>query len=112
MTQQTSSIYYAGFDPGSGDATLFLSSADGIEPGVTLLSLPSFIADGNASGLLESRSRVSGQTLAQVLREGEYAIEYNGQDYYAGQLAIADGTNATNALGDKGRYMGLHSQIL
>jgi hypothetical protein len=104
MSQPTTPIYYAGYDPGSGEATLFLSSADGIEPGANLLSIPSFIADGNAAGLLESRSRVSGQTLAQVLREGEYIIQYKDQDYYVGQLAIADGQNATNALGDKGRY--------
>jgi Actin like proteins N terminal domain len=112
MSQPTTPIYYAGFDPGSGEATLFLSSADGIEPGRNLLSIPSFIADGSASGLLESRSRVSGQTLAQVLRSDEYIIQYNDQDYYVGDLAIADGQNATNALGDKGRYQGLHSQVL
>jgi len=108
----SSAIYYAGFDPGSGEATLSLSSADGIEPGASLLSIPSFVADGNASGLLESRSRISSQTLGQVLREDEYVIQYQDQDYYVGKLAIADGTNATNALGDKGRYEGLHSQML
>jgi hypothetical protein len=112
MSQQMTTVYYAGFDPGSGEATLLLSSADGIEPGQNLLSIPSFIADGNATGLLESRSRIDGQTLAQVLRPDEYVIQYKDQDYYVGQLAIADGTNATNALGNKGRYSGLHSQML
>ncbi len=42
----TTPIYDAGFDPGSAEATLFLRSADGIEPGANLLSIPSFIADG------------------------------------------------------------------
>jgi hypothetical protein len=74
--------------------------------------MPSFIADGHAASLLESRSRVDGQTLAQVLREDEYVIEYHDQDYYVGQLAVNDGQNATSALGDKGRYLGLHSRML
>jgi len=112
MSQQEPTVYYAGFDPGSGVATLFLSSTDDVELGNNILSIPSFIADGNATGLLESRSQVGGQTLVQVLHEGEYVIEYNKQDYYVGQLAIADGQNATNALGDKGRYQGLHSLLL
>lgn len=108
----STAIYYAGFDPGSGEATLFISSVDGIEPGKNILSIPSFIADGHATQLLEGRSRIENQTLAQVLRGGEYVIQYKDQDYYVGQLAIADGTNATNALGDKGRYQSLHSQML
>jgi hypothetical protein len=112
MAQLTPAIYYGGFDPGSGEATLFLSSADGVELGINLLSIPSFIADGNAVGLLESRSRFLGQTLSQVLRDGEYVIEYQDQDYYVGQLALVDGQNATNALGDRGRYQGLHSKML
>jgi hypothetical protein len=112
MSDTTSTIYYAGFDPGSGEATLSISSADGIEPGMSLLSIPSFVADGDAAGLLESRSRLATQTLSQVLRPGEHVIGYNGADYYVGQLAIADGKNATNALGDKGRYSGLHSRML
>ncbi len=112
MSQRIPAIYYGGFDPGSGEATLFLSSADGVEPGINLLSIPSFIADGNAVGLLESRSRVLSQTLSQVLRDGEYAISYKDQDYYVGQLALVDGQNATNALGDRNRYQSLHSQML
>ena len=112
MTQKTTAVYYAGFDPGSGEATLFISSADGVEPGTNILTIPSFIADGHAVGLLESRSRVDGQTLAQVLREDEHVIQYNDQDYYVGKLAVNDGQNATNALGDKGRYLGLHTQML
>jgi Actin like proteins N terminal domain len=105
-------IYYGALDPGSGAASLLISSLDGIESGVNILSIPSFVGDGNAAGLLESRSRVETQTLKQVLREGEYVIQYNGQDYYVGELAIADGTNATNALGDKNRYSGLHCKLL
>lgn len=108
----TTAVYYAGFDPGSGEATLFVSPADGIEPGKHLLSIPSFIGDGNAAGLLNSRSHIDSQTLAQVLHEDEYVIQYNNQDYYVGQLAIADGKNATNSLGNSGRYTGLHSQML
>lgn len=104
-------VYYAGFDPGSGDATLYLSSADGLEPGQSILSIPSFIADGDAAGLLEVRN-LAGRTLPKVLHDGEYVIQYQEQDYYVGRLAIKDGTNPTNALGDKGRYTGLHSQLL
>ncbi len=106
------SVYYAGFDPGSGVATLWVSPADGIELAHHTLSVPSFVGDGDAARLLDSRSRIAGQTLSQVLQPEEYVLNLNGQDYYVGSLAIRDGDNETNALGDKFRYGGQHSQLL
>ncbi len=102
MPQPTRPISSAGFNPGLGEATLFLRSTDGIEPGESLLSIPSFIADGNGTSLLESRSRVSGQTLSQVLHNSEDAISCKGQDSSVGTLAQASGHNCHQRTGKRG----------
>lgn len=90
-------IYYAGYDPGSAFASLFTSGADGT---THLLTIPSFVAD---EPLI---SRSWGQS------KGRESISYKDFDYFVGQRALDGGQNSTNASGDRGRYSGLHSQLL
>lgn len=102
-------IYYAGYDPGSGIASLKLIPADDVELGTDIFALPSAIADGNTTDLLD-RGDVDA-TLQQVLREGEYALTLQDADYYLGTL-IEQGRNNTAALGADMRYWSLHTKIL
>lgn len=102
-------VYYGGFDPGSGEATLSLIPTDDVDLSLDIYTLPSLIADGKAEQLL-GRGNL-GATLAQVLSEGEYVLTIDGNDYFLGDL-IREGRNATDALGDPNRYWSNHSQIL
>lgn len=102
-------VYYAGFDPGSGEATVNLIAADDIEPVEDIATLPSSIADGNAN-LLLGRGNV-GATLGQVLSEGEYVLSLAGNDYFLGDL-VREGRNSTSAIGDPNRYWSDHSRLL
>lgn len=102
-------IYYAGYDPGSGIASLRLIAADDVELALDIFTLPSAIADGNVTDLLD-RGDIDAM-LQQVLREGEYALTLQDADYYLGTL-IEQGTNDTAALGADLRYWSIHTKIL
>src|SRR5690242_21188225 len=102
-------VYYGGFDPGSGRAGLCLVAADGVEITPHLLTIDSLIATGTAETLL-GRGDISA-SLADVLRDGETLIRWQGTDYYLRDL-LPEGTNPTDALGDPGRYWGDHARVL
>ena len=102
-------IYYAGYDPGSGIASLKLVPADDVDLAQDIFTLPSAIADGTISDLLD-RGDIDA-TLQQVLREGEYALTLQESDYFLGEL-VEQGKNSTAALGADLRYWSLHTKIL
>lgn len=102
-------IYYAGFDPGSGQAALQVIPADGIDLPTDVLTLPSTIADVSPDTLLD-RGDVNA-TIANVLHDGECLISYNGNDYALGDL-VKQGRNARDELGNPDRYWGDHARIL
>jgi len=102
-------IYYGGFDPGSGEATLNLHPADGVEMASDTMTIPSIIADGRPRDLLKRGD--TDATLAQVLRDGEYVLSVNGNDYFLGE-AIREGRNETDALRDPNRYWSNHARFL
>lgn len=102
-------IYYAGYDPGSGIASIKLIPTDEVEMAQDLFALPSAIADGNTSDLLD-RGDIDA-TLQQVLRPNEYTLTLQGSDYYLGQL-IEQGKNNTSALGADLRYWSIHTKVL
>jgi Actin like proteins N terminal domain len=102
-------IYYAGYDPGSGMASLKLIPEDSVELAQDLFTLPSAIADGNIAGLLD-RGDIDA-TLLQVLRPGEYALTLQDADYFLGSLTL-QGTNNTAALAADLRYWSIHSRVL
>ena len=104
-------VYYGGFDPGSGKATLYLESADGVDLAENSATIPSIIADGNIKTVL-GRGDIDAK-LADVLRKNEYAITLsNGSTHFLYDLAAKEGTNATDALGVSGRYWSDHSRVL
>lgn len=102
-------IYYAGWDPGSGEAEIKLIPGDEVEMAQDLASLPSAIADGNVADLLD-RGDIDA-TLAQVLRPREYVLSFQDSDYYLGDL-VQQGKNDTSALGADLRYWSIHSKVL
>lgn len=103
-------IIYAGYDPGSGEATLStLPAADVANQQDKITTIPSMIADGIASKIL-GRGNVDA-TLGQVLHEGEYVLTYNDNEYFLGDLT-REGKNATSAIGDQNRYWSSHSLLL
>ncbi len=105
-------IYYAGFDPGSGIAALEAASADTLDETFSL-ALPNLVGGGDSPALINVRSTTEHEaTLACVLKKHEYVIEYERRDYYVGELAEREGTNTTNARGDKNRYWSLHNRLL
>ena len=108
-TTHVDAIYYGGYDPGSGMASLKLIPADDVEMAQDLFTLPSAIADGNSADLLD-RGDIDA-TLAQVLRPGEYMLSLQDADYYLGTL-IEQGKNDTAALGADLRYWSIHSKVL
>src|SRR5947199_7427836 len=65
-------VYYGGFDPGSGEATLSLIPTDDVDLSLDIYTLPSLIADGKASQLL-GRGHLGAQ-LSQVLSGGDYVL--------------------------------------
>jgi Actin like proteins N terminal domain/StbA protein len=112
MTKTTTSvdaIYYAGYDPGSGIASLKLIPADAVELAQDLFTLPSAIADGNLADLLD-RGDIDA-TVQQVLRPGEYALTLQDADYFLGTLTL-QGKNNTAALAADLRYWSIHSRVL
>jgi hypothetical protein len=103
-------IYYGGFDPGSGKATLALADGEGIELPKSNATIASVIADGTIGPLL-GRGDIDSK-LADVLRKNEYTVTLsNGSTFFLADL-VREGKNATDALGHQGRYWGDHSRLL
>jgi Actin like proteins N terminal domain len=106
-------VYYAGYDPGSRIATLYLCPEDHLDEPPLALSVPSLVGDGLVADLMNTRTTTDpNASLASLLKKHEYVIEYEGQEYYVGELAEKEGKNATTALGAKDRYWSSHSLVL
>ncbi len=106
-------VYYAGYDPGSGIATLYLCPEDNLDELPLALSVASIVGDGLVADLINTRTTTDPDaSLASLLKKHEYVIEYEGQEYYVGELAEKEGKNATAALGVSDRYWSLHSLLL
>ncbi|GER86579.1 hypothetical protein KDW_07410 [Dictyobacter vulcani] len=102
-------IYYAGFEVGSGFSGLKLIPADGLTLAHDLVTLPSFLADGDTSTLLSGSDPEA--KLVDVLQREDYVVTFQGQTYFLGQL-LEHGTHCTNAFSDERRYWSEHAQIL
>ena len=75
--------------------------------------MPSIIGDGSVADLINMRATTDPNApLASLLKKHEYVIEYEGQDYYVGELAEQEGKNATTAHGASDRYWSRHSLLV
>src|SRR5260370_25264111 len=111
--RSASAVYYTGYDPGSRIASLYLCAEDRPDELELSRSVPSIIGDGNVADLVNVRATTDPNTpLASLLKKHEYVIEYEGQDYYVGELAEQEGKNATTAHGASDRYWSRHSLLL
>ncbi len=102
-------IYYAGFEVGSGISGLTVFPADGLLLPQDLVTLPSFIADGETSMLLTGSDLNA--RLSDVLRPDEYVLTWQDRTYFLHRL-IEQGTHIDNAFNDERRYWSEHAQIL
>ncbi len=102
-------IYYAGFEVGSGFSGLKLLPADGLTLAQDLVTLPSFLADGDITTLLKSSDPEA--KLADVLQQEEYVLTWQDRTYFLGHL-LEHGTHSTNAFSDERRYWSEHAQVL
>ena len=107
--QTISPIYYAGFEVGSGFSGLKLLPADGLALAQDLVTLPSFLADGDIMTLLKSSDPEA--KLADVLQQEEYVLTWQDHTYFLGRL-VEHGTHSTNAFSDERRYWSEHAQVL
>jgi len=106
-------VYYAGYDPGSRIAILYLAPEDHLGELELSLSIPSIVGDGSVADLVNARTTADPNApLASLLKKHEYVIEYEGQEYYVGELAEKEGKNATTAHGASDRYWSRHSLLL
>jgi plasmid segregation protein ParM len=111
--RSASAVYYAGYDPGSRIATLYLAPEDHLDELPLALSVPSIVGDGLVTDLVNTRTTTDPNApLASLLKKHEYIIEYEGQEYYVGELAEKEGKNATTAHGASDRYWSRHSLLL
>ncbi|BCL83530.1 hypothetical protein ccbrp13_59950 [Ktedonobacteria bacterium brp13] len=102
-------IYYAGFEVGSGFSGLKLLPADGLTLAQDLVTLPSFLADGDVRFLLQGSDLEA--KLADVLQDEEYVLTWQDRTYFLGHL-LEHGTYCTNAFSDERRYWSEHAQAL
>lgn len=102
-------IFYAGFDPGTGEASLTVVPHDDVELATDTLTIPSLIARGNAQTLLKRGD--TDATIAQVLRPGETLVSYQNTDYFLCDL-LKEGKNATDSMSDPNRYWSSHARVL
>ena len=109
MINVSSPIYYAGFDPGSGNTALQVLASDGIDLPTDIATIESTIADIDPNTLL-NRGDVD-SPLASVLHTGECLISWNGNHYGLGDL-VKQGRNARDELGNPNRYWSDHAKIL
>ncbi|GLV59802.1 hypothetical protein KDH_66260 [Dictyobacter sp. S3.2.2.5] len=101
--------YYAGFEVGSGISGLKVIPVDGLPMGQDLVTLPSFLADGDISLLLKSGD--TDATLSSILQPGDYVLSWQDRTYFLGNL-LAHGTYRDNAFNDERRYWSDHAQML
>ena len=85
-------IYYAGFEVGSGFSGLKLLPADGLALAHDLVTLPSFLADGDIMTLLKSSDPEA--KLADVLQQEVLKVNYLGPPV----TTISAGSSETSAL--------------
>ncbi len=106
-------VYYAGYDPGSCIATLYLAPEDHLGELPLALSVPSIVGDGLVADLVNVRTTTDlNAPLASLLKKHEYVLGYEGQEYYVGKLAEQEGKNPTTAHGVSDRYWSRHSLLL
>ncbi len=102
-------IYYAGFEVGSGFSGLKLLPADGLTLAQDLVTLPSFLADGDIHLLLKGSDLDA--KLADVLQHDDYVLTWQDHTYFLGHL-LEHGTHSYNAFSDERRYWSEHAQVL
>lgn len=102
-------IYYAGFEVGSGFSGLKLFSADGHPLAQDVITLPSFLADGDLSLLFKGSDTEA--KLADILQPEDYVLTWQHRTYFLGHL-LEHGTQSTNAFSDERRYWSEHAQVL
>jgi len=111
--RSASAVYYAGYDPGSRIATLYLCAEDRPDELPLALSVPSIVGDGLVADLVNTRATTDPNApLASLLKKHEYVLEYEGQEYYVGNLAEQEGKNPTAAHGVSNRYWSRHCLLL
>ncbi len=102
-------IYYADFEVGSGISGLTVCAADGLPLARDLITLPSFIADGDIATLLKGADPDA--TLSDILQSGEYVLVWQDHTYFLGDL-LTQGQHLDNAMSDERRYWSEHAQVL
>ncbi len=106
-------FYYAGYDPGSRIATLYLAPEDHLDELPLSRSVPSIVGDGSVADLINMRTTTDPNAqLSSLLKKQEYVLEYEGQEYYVGKLAEQEGKNPTAAHGVSNRYWSRHCLLL
>jgi actin-like protein len=111
--RSVSALYYAGYDPGSRIATLYLALQDHLDELPLALSVPSIVGDGSVADLVNMRTTTDPSAqLSSLLKKHEYVLEYEGQEYYVGKLAEQEGKNPTAAHGVSNRYWSRHCLLL
>jgi hypothetical protein len=120
MTQYASrqfTPYYAGFEIGSGNATLKLIPLDeSLEMKEDLMYLPASFADGDIKKLINTRGNGEQTPLSTVIYrdEQEHAITFrkgNGEEYTFFLDGLMDaGTNKRSTAGDQKRYYSPQAQ--
>ena len=102
-------VYYAGFEVGSALSGLAVFPADDLMLAQDVVTLPSFIADGDITTLLKGSDLDA--TLSDVLREHEYVLVWQGRTYFLGDL-LEQGSHLDNAFSNEQRYCSVHAQVL
>ncbi len=111
--RSVSAVYYAGYDPGSRIATLYLCAQDHLDELPLALSVPSIVGDGSVADLVNMRTTTDPSApLSSLLKKHEYVLECEGQEYYVGKLAEQEGNNPTTAHGVSNRYWSRHCLLL
>jgi Actin like proteins N terminal domain len=111
--RRNAAVYYAGYDPGSRMATLYLAPEDHLDELPLALSVPSILGDGSVADLINTRTTIDpNASLASLLKKHEYVLEYEGQEHYVGKLAEQEGKNPTTAHGVSDRYWSRHCLLL
>lgn len=95
--ERTAQLWLAGADLGNTTALFAV--------GDRFIQIPSLIGTGDLAALLATRGGAGDDG---KLMPGEYAIEYQGQTWYIGQLAADQSTDATTDRGNPNRQASGH----
>lgn len=87
-------VRVAGFDGGNHEAVLTFDAK-------RLITAPNYLSDGRLDDLTGLRA---GAGERGVLKSDEYVVEYDGRSYFFGKLAVEQGKDPRNNVGDNGRY--------